>query len=261
MRGAFRLCCRRAHRLVLILALAGVGGNALARDLVVGGSPWPPYDGEDLPQKGMSNALISTALERAGYRLSYVFDTWPRVLEGARLGVYDVLPAVWYTKDRARDLAFSKPYLASDVRFIKRKDRKIAFNSLADLEGLMIGIVKDYAYGEQFAQAPGLIRVNANYIVQNLLKVVQRQVDLTLGDERTLTYALTLYMPESIKELEFLPKPLEHRDVHIAVSKATADYRAIVKDFDKAIAAMKADGSYQKLVSDYEKLIATPKGP
>ncbi len=259
MRGAVRLFCRRAHCLVLSLALAAAGGNALARELVVGGSPWPPYDGEDLPQKGMAMAIISTALERAGYRLSYVFDTWPRVLEGARLGVYDVLPAVWYTRDRARDLAFSKPYLASDVRFIKRKDRNIEFNNLTDLQGLMIGIVKDYGYGDEFAQAPGLIRVNANYIVQNLLKVAQRQVDLTLGDERTLTYALTLYMPESVKDLEFLPKPLEHRDLHIAVSKATADYPSIVSDFDKAIAAMKADGSYQKLVSDYEKLIAAPK--
>ena len=261
MRGAVGLFCRRACGIVLSIALAAAWASAPARELMVGGSPWPPYDGQDLPQKGMSNAIISTALKRAGYQVSYVFDTWPRVLEGARLGVYDVLPAVWYTRERARDLAFSKPYLASDVRFIKRRDSKIEFNSLADLEGLMIGVVKDYAYGEEFAEAPGLIRVNANYIVQNLLKVAQRQVDLTLGDERTLIYALNLYMPESVKELEFLPKPLEHRDVHIAVSKATADYQTIVKDFDKAIAAMMADGSYQKIVDDYEKLIATPKSP
>jgi len=247
-------------KLVLAATVCGTlafAGSLSARELVVGASPWPPYDSEELPQRGMSNAIVGAAFERAGYKLNYVFDMWQRVLEGARMGVYDFLPAVWYTDERARDLAFSEPYLGTQVRFLKRKDSDIKFNQLSDLEGYMIGVVRDYAYGEEFLEAPGLVRINANFVVQNLLKLTQRQIDLTVGDQRVLTFKLSRQMPESMRQLEFLTKPLDQRDLHIAVSLQNEDYKTILKDFNSAITAMKADGSYDRIVSDYEAFIAS----
>lgn len=244
---------------VLVCGTFALTGNLAARELVVGGSPWPPYDSEELPQKGMSNAIVGAAFERAGYKLTYVFDMWQRVLEGARMGVYDLLPAVWYTEERARDLAFSEPYLVTEVRFIKRKDSNIKFSQLSDLEGYMIGIVRDYAYGEEFNEAPGLVRINANFVMQNLFKLAQRQIDLTLGDQRVLTWELSRQMPETMHQLEFLPKPLDQRDLHIAVSLQNKDHETIVRDFNKAVKAMKSDGSYDRIVSEYEAFIASPK--
>lgn len=244
---------------LLVTAALAFSSNLVARELVVGASPWPPYDGEELPQKGMSNAIVGAAFERAGYELRYVFDMFPRVLEGARMGVYDFLPAAWYTDDRARDLAFSEPYLVTEVRFLKRKDSKIKFNQLSDLEGYMIGVVRDYAYGEEFNSAPGLVRINSNFVVQNLFKLAQRQIDLTVGDQRVLTWELSRQMPETMNQLEFLPKPLDQRDLHIAVSLQNKDHKTIVADFNKAIAAMKKDGSYERIVREYEAFIASPK--
>jgi polar amino acid transport system substrate-binding protein len=249
----------RLGLVVLVCATLVCTGNPAARELVVGASPWPPYDGEELPQRGMSNAILGAAFERAGHKLTYVFDMWHRTLEGARMGVFDLLPAVWHTQERARDLEFSEPYLVTEVRFLKRRDSDIKFNQLSDLEGYMIGVVRDYAYGEEFNEAPGLVRVDANFVVQNLFKLAQRQIDLTVGDQRVLTWELSRQMPETMNQLEFLPKPLDRRDLYIAVSLQNKDHDTIVKDFNKAIKAMKADGSYDRIVSDYEAFIASPK--
>ena len=59
-----------------------------------------PYIGNDLPGQGLSIEIINTAFERAGYKVSVVFESWPRAYEGALIGVYDVLGCFLLTLSR-----------------------------------------------------------------------------------------------------------------------------------------------------------------
>ncbi|MCG6869877.1 MAG: hypothetical protein LJE91_14430 [Gammaproteobacteria bacterium] len=45
-----------------------------------------------------------------------------------------------------------------------------------------------------------------------------------MDDERTLRYELSRHFGDQRRELEFLPKPLVSRDLHVAISQAHPDH-------------------------------------
>ena len=213
-----------------------------------------PYFGKGLPNQGLSFTIVKTALERAGYKTTFAYETWPRAYEGALIGIYDIVGSIWHTDARARDFAFSEPYLQQNIKFIKRKsEQQISFNNLEDLQGLIIGTIKGYAYRRDFLQSNKFIRLQQNYLLQNLLLLTQDRVDLTLADERKIRFELNQYMKSSIKDLEFLPKPLISQGTHIAVSKSNPKHKEIIERVNKALAAMKADGSYASIIAAHDK--------
>ncbi len=227
--------------------------QALAADLKLAASSWPPYTGEDLPGNGLAIAIVRQAFDRAGYTTSVTIESWPRTLEGVELGIYDVIAAAWYTKERAKKYIFSEPYLSNSMRLIKRKDTRLKVQSLADLAGLRVGIVRDYAYGEEFDQATHFVKIPQNHVIQNLLMLVNRKIDLTVGDELALRHEITEFMPSQMAILEFMPHAIAFKDLHIAVSRLNPQHEQIVTDFNKAFAKMKADGTLEKIRLEYMK--------
>jgi polar amino acid transport system substrate-binding protein len=220
-----------------------------------------PYFGKDLPNQGLSYTILKTVFERAGYKTTITYETWPRAYEGALIGIYDIVGSIWYTDARAQEFIFSEPYLLHNIKFIKRKSsQQIKFNNLDDLQGLIIGTIKGYAYKQDFMQSNMIFRLQQNYLLQNLLLLTQDKIDLTLGDERKILFELNHYMKSSIKNLEFLPKPLISQGAHIAVSKSNPKHKEIIESFNKALAAMQADGSYNKIIAAQESVISRVDG-
>ena len=248
------------RRLLTAFLLCGLFPQPLlALELtVVHSGAWPPYSDAGLPQHGLAIDLVTTALQRAGHQPVVRVDSLERILEGGKIGVYDVFATPWYSDDRNQYLAFSEPYLESRIRFIKRKDKKLEFNNFGDLKGLMIGVVKDYAYDDTFNESRDLIKISERNLIQNLLKLTQNRLDVTLDDELVLQYEINQYLPNSMQELQMLPKPLAVRGIHIGVSRENPAHAQIVADFDKAIAAMKQDGSYAKIVAKHKAYIEKP---
>jgi polar amino acid transport system substrate-binding protein len=248
------------HRLAAVLfLLAGCSTVGLAADLnVVHSGKWPPYADADLPGQGLAVEIVTTALKRAGYTTYMRIDSLDRILEGGALGVYDVFATPWYSDARNHYLEFSEPYLESRIRFIKRKDKTLDYHSLDDMKGVMVGTVKDYAYGEAFDQARDIIKIPERNLIQNLLKLTQGRIDATLDDELVLQYEINRYMPNSMKELEFLDPPLAVRGIHIGVSRENPDHAKIVAAFNKAISEMKKDGSFDAIVSKHHIYITKP---
>lgn len=237
--------------LILVLGMWVAPVAHAEQALRVAANTWPPYVDESLPGSGLAMEIVSTAFERAGYPIQVSIQSWPRTLEGARVGVYDVIAAAWYSDERAATLAFSKPYYYNEIRFLKRKGTDIHYQQLSDLKGLLIGVVRDYAYSDEFNRSPELARVGANHVIQNLLRLTQGQIDLTLGDELVLRYQLQAFLPNAIQNLEFLPKPLTRKGIHVAVSKENPAHARIVAEFDKALAQTKADGTWQRIVDGH----------
>ena len=242
-----------------LLFFSVLSHSAAALDLtVVHSGNWPPYSDQGLPQQGLAVDLVTTALQRAGHRTRVRVDTLDRILEGGRIGVYDVFATPWYSEARDQYLAFSDPYLDSRIRFIMRRDRNFEFNDFDDLQGMMIGVVKDYAYDEKFNESRDLIKISERNLIQNLLKLLQGRLDLTLDDELVLQYEINRYLPNSRDELEMLPEPLAVRGIHIGVSRENPKHAQIVADFNKAIVEMKKDGSYDRIVAKHKTYIDKP---
>jgi polar amino acid transport system substrate-binding protein len=237
--------------ILLLTACFNPLANAEGKPLKIAGSVWPPYIVDQGVEKGAATALVSEILKRAGYQTEVSIESWPRTLEGTSAGIYDVIISAWYTKERESHFQFTDPYFVNTIQFVKRKDAPINFRDYQDLKGLVIGVVNGYAYGEEFDTAKGILKLPSNHVIQNLLKLQQGRIDLTLGDKWVIRHELTEYFPTAIKDFAFLGKPVATRTLHAAVSRAHPQHAKIVKDFNKALKAMKADGSYEKILDTY----------
>jgi polar amino acid transport system substrate-binding protein len=249
----------RIYRVFGLLLIGLCSGTAIAANLsVVHSGQWPPYSGQELPEQGLAVDLVATALTRAGYTPKIRVDSLDRILEGGKIGVYDVFATPWYSDDRNEYLLFSKPYLESYIRFIKQKDKDYEFDTLDDLEGKMVGVVTGYAYDENFNHSRDVIRISERNLIQNILKLTQGRLDLTLDDELVMRYEINRFMPSHMSKLEILAKPLAVRGVHIGVSRENPDHERIVAEFDKAISEMKKDGTYDKILNKHKAYIDKP---
>jgi len=239
---------------VMLLALCvNLHAYAETKPLKIAGSVWPPYIVDQGAEKGAATALVSEIFKRAGYQTEITIETWPRTLEGTSAGIYDVIISAWYTKERETKFQYTDPYFVNTIQFVKRKDAPINFKTYQDLKGLVIGVVNGYAYGDEFDNAQGLLKLPSNHLIQNLLKLQQGRIDLTLGDKWVVRHELTEYFPTAIKDFAFLGKPVATRTLHSAVSRTNPNHDKIVKDFNKALKAMKADGTYEKILDRYRK--------
>lgn len=232
--------------LIIILLLTAV--SARAEQLRMVADEWPPYVDPTSPGGGLAIDLVSAVFSRAGYSTQLTVDDWSRDLEGASIGVYDVVANIWYTDERAQYLDYSDPYLLNDVRFVKRKGTDIEFEDYRDIRGLVIGIVKDYGYPQGFLKAGGLTKVANDALVLALTDLVEGQCDLVIDDKHVLEYTARKYLPDSENRLEFLPRPVGLEQLHIAVSKANPRHAQIVDDFNRTLRAMKSDGTYGRIL-------------
>lgn len=241
------------YRPVLLLLLLNLlVQTCSAQTLNIVSSQWPPYVDDTATNKGLAVELVNKALQRKGYHPRLHIDNWQRALEGVKIGVFDASCAIWKTAERERDLLFSDPYLNNKVSFIKKKSLLVEYAHFTDLTGFIIGVVRGYAYNEAFIQSRALIKIPANHIIQNLHKLNQGSIDLSVGDERAIKYALQQYLPMHANSFEFLVPPLDYKKLYLAVSKSNKDAHTIINNFNQAIKEMKQDGSYDQIVSKYQ---------
>ncbi len=235
----------------LILALLWQTVSLRAETLDIVAEQWPPYVDQAAPQQGVAIDLITTALVRARYDYTIDFQLWPRALEGGKLGVYDMIANIWYSDERARDLDYSEPYLINDMRLIKRKATPIKFNNMADLNGLMVGVVKDYAYPKEFASANNFIKVSNPALLPAIGELLKGRYDLVICDLNAINYVLLKFLPTESKNLEILPKSVGMSKLYVAVAKVNPKHKSIIKDFNEALRSMKQDGTYQSIIDQH----------
>jgi polar amino acid transport system substrate-binding protein len=234
-----------------LLALLPVAQAGMGLTLV--GDAWPPYVDRNLPEQGMASEIVVTALKRAGYEPKVQVENWMRVLEGSEIGIYDGIVAAWHTPERAEKFLFSDPYYVNTIKLVKRKDADFSFRRIFQEQGLVVGYVEGYAYNEKLKKPQNLILVPSNHVIQNLMKLQQGQIDLTLADEGVLKYQLASYFSNKKDQFELDSQAFSERPLHFMVSKLNPRHAKIIQAFNQSLAEMKKDGSYEKIVDRHLK--------
>lgn len=176
---------------------------------------------------------------------------WARALLGLGDGRYDVLIDAWFDHDRTLIGEFSNEYLLNKVRFLKRKNSSITFDSLKQLHPYTIAVVRGYAYSTAFDGDPELQKIPVNSFPTAVQMLEAGRVTLTVEDEYVARYNLGRETAQVRDNIEFLPKTLIENSLHILVSLKNPDHAIIVAHFDQEIAAMKADGTYDRLFREH----------
>jgi len=209
--------------------------------------PWAPFGGETLPGGGLSPDIISTVLERAGYRVESYIVPWARALDGVKTGDYDLLGSLFFDAELETFLSFSVPYHETDIRFIKRVDSPFAFSSIQALEGLTIAVGDGYLYEEAFDNASELDKHVVTTVLQGLRMVAGGRVDLTLDSVDVLDHLLHVEDPSLAARLEYVPGTLARRGVRFAIRDDFPGKDRLLEAFERELLALQADGALETL--------------
>lgn len=241
-------------RRILLTMLVAVGAThaAIAEQVTLVGSPWAPYFEQSLPENGLAAHIVSEAFRRAGYDTVLEVRGWHEALQGAELGIGYVLLSAWRTDQRAETLAFSKAYLQNIVGLVKIRGRAFEYPELFDGSrgDLVMGLVKDYAYGDALAQFSGLRRAEAEALPKAVLDLVKGNTSFIVGDELALRFHVNTYFKEQRDDFEY-SRPVAMRGLRIAVSRNHEGHEKIIADFEAAIETMRAERFIQKLRDRY----------
>ena len=235
----------------MALLFSVVVAHVQAQNINVFANIWPPYVDKALPENGLAMKIVKESLARSGYVMNLRLEKWENALQGAKIGAYEVIGAIWKNHARQKDLIFSHPYLKNNIVLLTRTDSTMEFKSLNDLRGLLIGILKDYAYDEKFMADASILKFQANRLTQNLIALENAQLDAVVADKRLALYELKTFMGINRSKFRFLPNHLATRQLYIAVPKGSAQGQTIINKFNKGLAAIKKDGTYEKILESY----------
>ena len=250
-----------------------VGHSLVDRKLIIGVSEWAPYMGYNLPGHGLVVETLKIAMERAGIGVEVKAIPWSRLLKEVYDGKIDLIPGLWYKKDRAKNIAYgaalaeNRLVLISHKDFDRRKTSEVAgnvalsdsgsqdnqagrrhrINSLDDLVNLYVGIAQDYAYPKAFSEAQYFKRDVSKNLEVILKKIEDRRVDAALADELVARHTANLLFPgRSI--FYYGNEAIDVKNLYIGISRKTKGYKEILQLIDKHLAVMKVDGTYHDLL-------------
>ena len=233
---------------VVLLACAGQKGGTLS----LAADPWPPYVDPALPGEGVAASVVRTALSRAGFETTFTVAEWSFVLAETKAGRFDALADAWESAERERDFAFSDPYLENEIVLVKKRSAPFSFEQVrtGERQDLVLGIVRDYAYGDALAPLKRMpTRIDA-YLTESLLHLVQGDVDVVLGDARAVRHHMHEFLRAHEADLEISPEPMARLPLRLAVARVRPDHERILTAFNRELAAMRADGTLAKLLAE-----------
>lgn len=237
--------------LASLLVMLGLTVPSLAdqKTLTIVADEWPPYSGEQLPNRGLTLDLISAVLKRAGYDPQVSVEPWARIMEGAKNGRYDIVGSLFLTDDLKDTMVYSDSYYDTDVRFLKPVGSAFDYTGLSALKPYRIAVGDGFLYEDAFDKADFLNKLVVTTTLQTVQMVAYERADLTLDSQEVIQFALNKEAPELKGKVEFVKSPLATRGIHMAVRQSLPNHQAIVADFNRELALMRQDGSYDALVA------------
>lgn len=237
--------------IMLLVSIPLLVGGEETNTIVAAGDPWPPFVDPHNPKEGLSLEIIRAAFQTQGYEVQYTNVPWARAEAGVKNGRYDILPDVWFTESRKRDLMFSTPYTRNEIRFIALKDDPFEYDDINSLQGKIVGTIRGYSYSEEFLAATHFTREEVTDFLQNMRKLLAKRIDLTLDDEIVARYRIAQENPTWFEHIRFSQKPLSYQDLYIAAGYKNPRHTEIIEAFNRGLEIIKTNGRLADIINSY----------
>ncbi len=196
---------------------------------------WEPIEFVDSrgSHRGISADFLSRIKQMLGVEFTYSSSlSWSQVIEAAKAGEIDVLPALTPSTSRYEYLHFTQPYLHFPFMVFTRKDAPL-ITGIADLSGLDIAVERDYVTVEYLQKDyPALNLIQMEKTAEALQALASGEVDAYIGNLTLGSYLIDKLGLGNLKVAA--PTPYAN-DLAIGVRKDWPQLRSIL---DKALAAI-----------------------
>lgn len=238
----------------LLLSLAGCGGapakKAEEKILRVGTeATFPPFEFQDEKSKeytGFDMDLIRAVGKQMGYNVkidNLGFDGLIPALEAGNIDV--IASGMTITEERAKKVAFTKPYYDSGLTIVVGKDNN-QIKDFPDLEGKRLAVQIGTTGAQEAARVKGAKVREFNSVGDTFLELKNGGVDAVVNDRPVNAYFLTT--GGGIAYAKEVGKPRNAESYGFAVSKKNEKMAA---EMDKALEALKKSGEYEKIYSKW----------
>jgi len=120
--------------------------NAQAKDLLVAGTEWCPYNCVDENRPGIISEYVELIAKRIGIKVDIELLPWSRAITDVKDGKYDVLMSCG--ESDSKGLIKSKKLLDYQMCFFTLHTSNWNYNGVKSLNIIQLGSIQDYAYGE-----------------------------------------------------------------------------------------------------------------
>jgi len=256
----WRLIMKRiAFAMIISFVLSGVFA-ADNRKMKIAVDIWPPYQFQvgvagNESMTGFSTDVILAVFKQMNIVVDGKISPYPWARAEAMVidGSVDVLYTAASSDKRALITLYpSESLMESSWSFFVRKEDsgKLKFDSLSDLKGKKVGVVRAYAYTPELW---AFLEAEKNYedVIkddQNVSKLVAGRVDYIAMD-----YGNGLALLKSMGLLDkvvALKNPIKPISLYAIFSKKTVD-KALVDEFSEKLKAFKKTKEYQQIFDKY----------
>lgn len=235
----------------LVLMFSALSLGAETKTIVAAADPWPPFVDQKHPKDGLSLEIIRAAYKTQGYKVKMEYVPWARAEASVKSGAYDILPDVWMTDARKKELMFSKPYVSNKIKFICLKKNPFEYDGIESLKGRIIGTVRGYGYSDEFIKSPDFRRDEAADFMTSIKKIISKRIELTLEDEIVAKTRIAQENPKLFEQLKFTKNSFSVNDLHIASAYKNKRHVEIIDAFNKGLEIIKSNGTFEKILISY----------
>ncbi|MFZ6723237.1 substrate-binding periplasmic protein [Undibacterium sp. Ji49W] len=186
---------------------------------------------------------------------------WLRLLNNAKNGE-GIVFGLSKNRERLATFRFSETIYAHYVWLVTRSDASFVFNSMQDLKGKTVGVVRGASYGDEFDSLRNVlfqVEEDVSSHGARLKKLLNKRMDvMVFGDRRSQPEEVKQFLidllrnetssAETAMEQSFkvLPKPLMVDDLHFAAM--SPQYDEWIQKLNLAILAGRKSGEINRLL-------------
>lgn len=200
-------------------------------------------------KRGFDVDILEQAFARVGRLVQVDYFPWKRALEFGRAGKLDGLCSCSRRADRDAWFIYSEPMGNVGIGvFLGKPMHGMQVKSMADLSGLVIGVVRAYNLQQELVDA-GLEPVVVSDDEKGLRMLLAGRVDGFLTFRDTGRYILSKIQPSAeYGYVEFRSSPY-----FACFSKAVPNAAAMTEAFNEGLRRIRADGTFDRIMASYRE--------
>jgi polar amino acid transport system substrate-binding protein len=247
----------RSNKTLLPLLLLWASTSA-ADQIRLRADSWCPYNCEpDVAHPGFMIEIAKEVFADAGHDVDYQLLNWSRALADVRAGIAD--GAVGAYKTDAPDLVYPDHEMAvSKNCFFVSANQPWVYGGLPSLEGISLGVIKDYSYGPSVDQYIAGHKTDFHRIQVtsgddalgiNLRKLTHGRLDALVEDQYVFDHFLLTHVPT--KPINRAGCDDQRNEVYVGFSPnnpKSAEYAAILS---KGVEKLRLSGRLAAILSHY----------
>ncbi len=242
--------------IVLSWLIAQPGSGWASESLTLAIFDYPPFLAADDPDRGIEPALVRAAFAQAGVEVNYKLYPPARALELARQGKADGTLGWVRSEPREQAFYYSDELIEAPLVFFHLQSYAFDWSGYDDLQGIKVGTVIDYYYGEAFHSAldKGLINLDTpeTHDELNLNKLVGGRIHVTPINLHVGYYLAHKHLdPQIARQITHHPHVLKNSVHHLLLPKVLPGSSSRLQQFNEGLEKIKISGEYQRILQNH----------